>query len=259
MTTPVEKRNHAKFCEFHGEVGHNTDECMHLKKQIEEMLKAGKLSHLIKEIKHNNKKEQPKAAKKGETSGKDKALAILMPTSSRNQEPVGASHHPFDWIQRQDNMANRANTTTGKDWRRRTLHFGKDEFCGCKVTISVQYNYWKTRSQKITSSSVDSSQNAEAPGRRRSNYFKEQQVGPAEMCDGLWTRMKPFGYHANSGRKNQGGNKSKISRINSNYWLHPHRGRPQQVVRSAPSRDALRLDKRKEGKHLKETRQYRKK
>ncbi|GJV72025.1 reverse transcriptase domain-containing protein [Tanacetum coccineum] len=43
MTTPVEKRNHAKFCEFHGEVGHNTDECMHSKKQIEEMLKAGKL------------------------------------------------------------------------------------------------------------------------------------------------------------------------------------------------------------------------
>ncbi|GKE10536.1 hypothetical protein Tco_1414087 [Tanacetum coccineum] len=58
-TTPVEKRNHAKFCEFHGEVGHNTDECMHLRKQIEEMLKAGKLSHLIKELKQNNGKEQP--------------------------------------------------------------------------------------------------------------------------------------------------------------------------------------------------------
>nr|GEW54458.1 reverse transcriptase domain-containing protein [Tanacetum cinerariifolium] len=50
MTTLVEKRNHAKFCEFHGEVGHNTDECMHLRKQIEETLKAGKLSHLIKEL-----------------------------------------------------------------------------------------------------------------------------------------------------------------------------------------------------------------
>ncbi|GJU34533.1 hypothetical protein Tco_1182887 [Tanacetum coccineum] len=78
MTTPVEKQNHTKFCEFHGEVGHNTDECMHLKKQIEEMLKAGKLSHLIKELKQNNRKEQPKAAKKGETSGKDKAVSILM-------------------------------------------------------------------------------------------------------------------------------------------------------------------------------------
>ncbi|GJV40471.1 hypothetical protein Tco_1418911 [Tanacetum coccineum] len=78
MTTLVEKRNHAKFCEFHGEVGHNIDECMHLKKQIEEMLKAGKLSHIIKELKQNNGNEQPKVAKKGETSGKDKALAILM-------------------------------------------------------------------------------------------------------------------------------------------------------------------------------------
>nr|GEW62886.1 reverse transcriptase domain-containing protein [Tanacetum cinerariifolium] len=78
MTTPVEKRNHAKFCEFHGEVGHNTDECMHLKKQIEEMLKAGKLSHLIKELKQNNGKEQLKIAKKGETLGKEKPLTILM-------------------------------------------------------------------------------------------------------------------------------------------------------------------------------------
>ncbi|GKB27832.1 hypothetical protein Tco_0867233 [Tanacetum coccineum] len=55
MTTPVEKQNHIKFCEFHG-----------------------KLSHLIKELKQNSGKEQPKVAKKGETSGKDKALAILM-------------------------------------------------------------------------------------------------------------------------------------------------------------------------------------
>ncbi|GJV36274.1 reverse transcriptase domain-containing protein [Tanacetum coccineum] len=78
MTTPVEKRNASKFCEFHGEVGHTTDECMHLKRQIEEMLKAGKLSHLIKELKQNNRKDQTKAAKKGETLGKDKSLAILM-------------------------------------------------------------------------------------------------------------------------------------------------------------------------------------
>ncbi|GJU13103.1 reverse transcriptase domain-containing protein [Tanacetum coccineum] len=78
MTTPIEKRNARKFCEFHGEVGHTTDECMHLKRQIEEMLKAGKLTHLIKELKQNNGKDQIKTAKKGENSGKDKSLAILM-------------------------------------------------------------------------------------------------------------------------------------------------------------------------------------
>ncbi|GKD03054.1 hypothetical protein Tco_1178028 [Tanacetum coccineum] len=42
------------------------------------MLKAGKLSHLIKELKQDNGKEQPKVVKNGETYGKEKALAILM-------------------------------------------------------------------------------------------------------------------------------------------------------------------------------------
>ncbi|GJY22696.1 hypothetical protein Tco_0396354 [Tanacetum coccineum] len=68
MTTLVEERNDNKFCEFHGEVGHNTDECMHLKRQIEELLKNGKQSHVIKELKQNSGKDQPKANKKGETS-----------------------------------------------------------------------------------------------------------------------------------------------------------------------------------------------
>ncbi|GJW16390.1 hypothetical protein Tco_0020523 [Tanacetum coccineum] len=72
----VEKRNANKFCEFHGEVGHNTDECNHLRKQIEDMLKAGKLLHIIRELKQTSGKEQPK--KKGEISGKEKPQAILM-------------------------------------------------------------------------------------------------------------------------------------------------------------------------------------
>ncbi|GJT97556.1 reverse transcriptase domain-containing protein [Tanacetum coccineum] len=78
MMTTVKKRNNNKFCEFHEEVGHNTDECMHLKRQIEELQKNGKLSHVIKELKQNNRKDQPKANKKGKTSSKDKALVILM-------------------------------------------------------------------------------------------------------------------------------------------------------------------------------------
>ncbi|GJX79581.1 reverse transcriptase domain-containing protein [Tanacetum coccineum] len=81
MTTPVEKRNANKFCEFHGEVGHNTDECNHLRKQIEDMLKAGKLSHLIKELKQNSvekpAKKQVKPQGKRKTSGNlnDSAVA----------------------------------------------------------------------------------------------------------------------------------------------------------------------------------------
>ncbi|GJV73722.1 hypothetical protein Tco_1493717 [Tanacetum coccineum] len=80
MATPVEKRNNNKFCEFQGKVGHNTDECMNLRRQIEELIKSGKLSHVIKELNQGSEsgKDQPKAAKKGETSGKDRPLTILM-------------------------------------------------------------------------------------------------------------------------------------------------------------------------------------
>ncbi|GJS40732.1 hypothetical protein Tco_0565775 [Tanacetum coccineum] len=171
------------------EVGHNTDECMHLKKRIKEMLKAGKLSHLIKELKQSNRKEQPKVAKKGETSGKDKALVILIvqpwervarqritQSFSPNLEiffpPLGEDEGTEGLMIIEPEIGGHcihrmANTTTGKDWRRITLYFGLDELCGCKVAISEQWNYWKTRSQKITSGSVDSSQNAKAPGGRR--------------------------------------------------------------------------------------------
>nr|GEW96019.1 hypothetical protein [Tanacetum cinerariifolium] len=51
MVTPVEKRSSNKFCDFHNDKGHSTDECMQLKKQIKELVRAGKLSHIIKEIK----------------------------------------------------------------------------------------------------------------------------------------------------------------------------------------------------------------
>ncbi|GKD46625.1 hypothetical protein Tco_1271270 [Tanacetum coccineum] len=182
----------------------------------------------------------PKAAKKEETSGKDKALAILMvqpwervarqkitqsfsPNTETLFPPLGEDEgteglmiieaeiegycihrmyvdggsaskilyehcfsRPCLEIKNQlmpattlllefsgDNMINKANTTTGKDWRRRTLRFGLDEFHGCKVTIPVQRNYWKTRSHKIASSSVNSSRNAEALGRRSRQYSKK--------------------------------------------------------------------------------------
>ncbi|GJR30051.1 reverse transcriptase domain-containing protein, partial [Tanacetum coccineum] len=55
--------------------GHSTDECMQLKKQIEELVRAGKLSHLIKEIKQG--RDQPKVGKK-EVPAKDKSMAIYM-------------------------------------------------------------------------------------------------------------------------------------------------------------------------------------
>nr|GEU30922.1 reverse transcriptase domain-containing protein [Tanacetum cinerariifolium] len=71
----VEKRNSNKFCDFHNDKWHSTDECMQLKKQIVELVRAGKLSHLIKEIKQGW--EQPKTGRK-EAAAKDKPTTIYM-------------------------------------------------------------------------------------------------------------------------------------------------------------------------------------
>ncbi|GJU54404.1 reverse transcriptase domain-containing protein [Tanacetum coccineum] len=75
MVTPTEKRSSNKFVDFHNDKGHSTDECMQLNKQIEELVRAGKLSHLIKEIKQG--RDQTKNGKK-EAPTKEKSLAIYM-------------------------------------------------------------------------------------------------------------------------------------------------------------------------------------
>ncbi|GJX56893.1 hypothetical protein Tco_0914206 [Tanacetum coccineum] len=59
MVTQVEKRDPNKYCKFHADTGHSTDECMQLRKQIDEMTKAGKLSQFIKDLKQNDS-ERPK-------------------------------------------------------------------------------------------------------------------------------------------------------------------------------------------------------
>nr|GEY54276.1 reverse transcriptase domain-containing protein [Tanacetum cinerariifolium] len=88
MVTLVEKRNSNKFCDFHNDKGHSTDECMQLKKQIEELVRAGKLSHLIKEMKQG--REQPKTGRK-EAAAKDKPMTIWMHEINSQMVPATTS------------------------------------------------------------------------------------------------------------------------------------------------------------------------
>nr|GEV66209.1 hypothetical protein [Tanacetum cinerariifolium] len=67
MTGLAESQNKNKFCKFHGDKGHSTNACIHLRRQIEEAVKSRQLSHLVKEIKQGGRRgEQAKAAKKRE-------------------------------------------------------------------------------------------------------------------------------------------------------------------------------------------------
>ncbi|KAK1426835.1 hypothetical protein QVD17_15515 [Tagetes erecta] len=48
---PTANKNSHKFCEYHRDKGHDTDECWILKQEIEKAVKTGRLNHLVKAIK----------------------------------------------------------------------------------------------------------------------------------------------------------------------------------------------------------------
>lgn len=50
MRSDLEKRNNRKFCHFHDDHGHDTEEYIHLKKQIEALIQQGRLQRLTTTI-----------------------------------------------------------------------------------------------------------------------------------------------------------------------------------------------------------------
>ncbi|GJS49613.1 hypothetical protein Tco_0599734 [Tanacetum coccineum] len=56
-----EKQNMNKFCDYHKDQGHNTNDCYHLKKQIEETAASGRLTHLVKDIRQSGQKNKGSA------------------------------------------------------------------------------------------------------------------------------------------------------------------------------------------------------
>ncbi|GJZ62176.1 hypothetical protein Tco_0618313 [Tanacetum coccineum] len=49
------KENLNKYCDYHNKKGHNTNDCFHLKKQLEIALESGRLNHLVKDVRQRGK------------------------------------------------------------------------------------------------------------------------------------------------------------------------------------------------------------
>ncbi|GJW34757.1 reverse transcriptase domain-containing protein [Tanacetum coccineum] len=55
MFTPASKRDQTRYCEFHEDHGHETNDCIDLRKEIKACVRSGRLAHLAKGAKtHNN-------------------------------------------------------------------------------------------------------------------------------------------------------------------------------------------------------------
>ena len=54
IKVPPEQRDKSKWCDFHQDHGHKTDDCISLRFQVSELLKRGYLEHLLEGSKKQN-------------------------------------------------------------------------------------------------------------------------------------------------------------------------------------------------------------
>ncbi|XP_022851074.1 uncharacterized protein LOC111372885 [Olea europaea var. sylvestris] len=59
MVTPAGKRNQGRYCHFHKDHGHDTEECLQLKEEIEPLLRRGLLAKYVKDYRRKKKMEDP--------------------------------------------------------------------------------------------------------------------------------------------------------------------------------------------------------
>nr|GEX27913.1 hypothetical protein [Tanacetum cinerariifolium] len=67
MLNPLRSGNTDRYCDYHQEKGHYTNDCIQLIKQLEMVLELGKLNHLVKDVRHKRRgpqgRETPQPAK----------------------------------------------------------------------------------------------------------------------------------------------------------------------------------------------------
>ncbi|GJZ72541.1 hypothetical protein Tco_0636392 [Tanacetum coccineum] len=72
MQLPPKKENQDRYCDYHGEKGHYTNDCFQIKRLLEIALKSGKHNHLIKDV-----RQKGRGNAKGKDAGKDKFINMI--------------------------------------------------------------------------------------------------------------------------------------------------------------------------------------
>ncbi|GJV55568.1 reverse transcriptase domain-containing protein [Tanacetum coccineum] len=89
-------KDKTRYCHFHEDYGHETNQCQELKHQIEEAVKSGKLAHLVKGVKEKKEKtigtrsEQRKKEEKKPTL--DKVSVLMISGKTRNMKKRHTNH-----------------------------------------------------------------------------------------------------------------------------------------------------------------------
>lgn len=61
MHNNLDKQNKDKYCKFHRDHGHNTDDCIELKQQIEDLIRCGRLQRFVANKQHRPRPKEHEA------------------------------------------------------------------------------------------------------------------------------------------------------------------------------------------------------
>ncbi|GKD55468.1 reverse transcriptase domain-containing protein, partial [Tanacetum coccineum] len=167
-------------------------------------------------------KRSDKGSKKGEPSGKDKSLAILMvqPWQRVARKNITQTFSPesvisFPPLEEEDGME------------------GPMIIEAEMVTLSLQRNYREARGKENPGSSIHGPRNAKIPSDRRNGHITEQHDYSTRMYNGFRTRGAVARNQPSHRRKDSGGDPSRISRTICSDRLYLDRRRAEGAVRFA--------------------------
>ncbi|GKB19847.1 hypothetical protein Tco_0853770 [Tanacetum coccineum] len=94
MVATLKKENLDRYYDYHGEKGHYTNDCYHLKRKLEAVLESGKLNHLVKDVRQrgNNRGRQS-----GNNNGRGKVINMVQ-EGGDCQKRKSWSKQPEEWI-----------------------------------------------------------------------------------------------------------------------------------------------------------------
>nr|GEX30267.1 reverse transcriptase domain-containing protein [Tanacetum cinerariifolium] len=212
-------------------------------RQIEEMLKDKKLSHLLKELKQNNEKYQANEAKKGKTSGKDKPMAIRWQMKQKRGKPQEKTNQ---WQYDGEEDETKGPMIIEAKMERHFVHrVYLDEGSSSEIL--------KDRSKENPDSAVYSSRNAKIPSERRIGHITKQHDYSIRMHNGFRTRSAAAHNKPSHRRKNSASNSPRISGTNNINRLYFNRRKTEGASACKIFvNEVCPLDKRRWDKHIRE-------
>ncbi|GJU71749.1 hypothetical protein Tco_1263154 [Tanacetum coccineum] len=92
---PPRKENLDRYCDYHGEKGHYTNDCYHLKRQLEVALESGKLNHLVKDVRQRgNNRGRPSGNNNG---GRGRVINMIR-EGDMNRKRKSRRNQAKEWI-----------------------------------------------------------------------------------------------------------------------------------------------------------------